>query len=357
MRRSSKARAPAPRRSSARRWRPSTKRSRRFSQGSSSGRARNAPRQTLAEEQARVREEILDLARRIQERKDPRSRPDLAQADSQARAAENSLQQGDPSSAEQQETEVERELRQAKRELEEEEQQYQRLRAEEQLFRIAEETAALLEAHKKQMHELLDVDRERAGAAAPSRAQKMRLRNIAREEGTLGTRAEELAKAIEEEGTKVAAGLMSNAASDLARLKLELSEEGDYQTGERVQGLQRDVEEAFLWLLDALRAEQQRRQNDSKNQNQNQSGGQNQNQGRQPLIPDSTELKLLWRMEQELRESVDALRLQHPDAGEEPSAALLRDLTHLAARHERLTALFRDLRGRVGIPAPEEAED
>ena len=309
----------------------------------------------LAAEQERLRQEILDLARRIKQREEPRSRPDLSRAEAQASAAKGSLEQGDPAQAQAQESEVERELRQAKSELQEEEEQYQRLRAEEQLFRIAEDTAALLEAHRVQMKELAELDAERAGSESPSRSQKMRLRRIAREEGVLGTRAEELAAAIEKEGTKVAAGLLAGAASDLARLAKDLGEEGDYQTGERVQGLQRDVEQALLWLLDALRAEQVRRQNERKDP----SGQQQQDQGEPPLIPDSTELKLLRRMEIELRESLDGLRALHPElAGEvELDPDVLRDLARLAGRHERLTELFKDLRARVGIPPPESAED
>ncbi|HVQ24488.1 MAG TPA: hypothetical protein VMV01_04900, partial [Planctomycetota bacterium] len=226
--------------------------------------------------------------------------------------------------------------------------------AEEQLFRIAEEVAGLLEEHRGQMREVAEVDRERAGAAAPTRAQKMRLRNIARKEGTLGTRAEELAKPIQEEGTRVAAGLLLNAASDLARLARDLGEEGEYQTGSRVQGIQRDVEESLLWLLDALAAEKARRQEERPPPGQPNPG-----QDTQPLIPDSAELKLLRRMEVDLRESMDALRTLYPeiDATQELDPSVLRELTRLAARHERVTELFRDLRTRVGIPAPGEAED
>jgi hypothetical protein len=153
----------------------------------------------------------------------------------------------------------------------------------------------------------------------------------------------------------VAAGLLAGADSDLARLSKDLGEEGDYQTGERVQGLQRDVEQALLWLLDALRAEQARRQNDR----QKNPGGQQQDQGEPPLIPDSTELKLLKRMEEELRQSLDALRALHPELAnqEELTPDVLRDIARLAGRHERLTELFKDLRGRVGIPPSESAED
>lgn len=305
----------------------------------------------LAAEQERVRQEILDLARRIKERQDPRSRPDLTRAESEARKAQSSLQQGDPAGAEEQEAEVERELRQAKSELSEEEEQYQRLRAEEQLFRTAEEIVALLEAHRVQMKELGEVDAERKGADEPSRAQKMRLRRIAREEGLLGTRAEELAGAIEAEGTQVAAGLLRNAASDLARLSRDLAEEGSYQTGSRVQGLQRDVEDSLLWLLDALRAEQSRRQSEG------QQGGQQQD-GRPPLIPDTAELKLLLRMELDLGEALDALHAdQASSESSAPDPALLRDLARLAGRHERLTKYFRDLGKRVGIPPLESAEE
>jgi hypothetical protein len=57
-----------------------------------------------------------------------------------------------------------------------------------------------------------------------------------------------------------------------------------------------------------------------------------------------------------LREAVEGVRLLNPELaeGDEPDEALLRELARLAARHERLTLLFRDLRTRVGIPAPEE---
>ena len=136
-----------------------------------------------------------------------------------------------------------------------------------------------------------------------------------------------------------------------------MTEEGDYQTGERVQGLQKDVEQALLWLLDALRAEQARRKNEP--QQQNPEGGQQRPDGRQPLVPDSTELKLLRRMEVDLREALDRLRNLHPEArdGVELEPALLEDLTRLAARHEQLTELFRDLRSRVGIEAPDSAQD
>jgi len=300
----------------------------------------------LAAEQERLRQEILDLARRIQERPDPRSRPNLSRAESEARAAQNSLEQGDPSQAEQEESEVERELRQAKSELREEEEMYQRLRAEEQLFRTAEETAAMLEAHREQMKELAELDAERAGAPQPSRAQKIRLRGIARKEGALSLRAGELAQAIEAEGTAVAAGLLANVASDLERLSRDLVEEGDFQSGPRVQGIQRDVEDALLWLLDALRAEQVRRQNES----------QQQQDERPPLIPDTAELKLLRRMEMNLREAVESLRLQVEQSGgdqDDLSPSVLRDLERLAGRHAALTEYFIGLRSKVGIPAPE----
>ena len=77
-------------------------------------------------------------------------------------------------------------------------------------------------------------------------------------------------------------------------------------------------------------------------------GGSNPGQDTQPLIPDSAELKLLRRMELDLRESVDALRTLYPDldAAPELDPAVLRELTRLAARHERVTELFRDLRAR-----------
>ncbi len=184
------------------------------------------------------------------------------------------------------------------------------------------------------------------------------MRGIAREEESLASRAAEIADAIGKEGADVAGRLLSNVSSDLGRIARDISAEGDYQTGERVQGLQRDVEEALLWLLDALRAEQARRQNEAGDQK---TPGQQAQDQRQTLIPDSAELKLLRRMEIDLQQSVEQMMRLYPELGEDAEVELdpllLSDVARLAARHQQITELFQSLRERVGIPAPGTAQD
>jgi hypothetical protein len=69
----------------------------------------------LAREQERIRQEILDLARRAEERKNAKPLPNLDRADQSAAKASESLDQGDLSQAEQGEEETERELERTSR--------------------------------------------------------------------------------------------------------------------------------------------------------------------------------------------------------------------------------------------------
>ena len=314
----------------------------------------------LAAEQQRIREEILDLARRIQEREDAGSMgssQSMERASQAAQEATGELSQGDLQEAQESEREVEQELKQTQDALKEEEERYQRLRDEEQLFRIAEEMKTLLEGHRAQMSELVEIDGQRQAGSDPSRAQRLRLRRVSREEEGLAERARELSGAIAEEGAMVSAQLLANVADDLDRIATDISEEGDYETGERTQALQRDVEESILWLIDALQQEQNRRKQEAQDEQQQQrQGGEN----RPGLIPDSAELKLLRRMEVEIRDSVDLLLTLHPDLQEDiedVDPRVLREVSRLGLRHGEITELFRAMRQRIGVPDPEPLED
>jgi len=310
----------------------------------------------LAKEQERIREDLLDLARRIQERDNARPLPSLDRAEESAGEATGELREGDLSEAEEREREVEQELRRTREQLEEEEQQYQRLREEEQLFRIAEEVQSLIEGHREQMDALIELDSQRQPASPPSRAQKLRLRRISREEEGLAGRALEISAAVVEEGALVAGRLLENAANDLERIAEALSEVGDYQTGERTQALQRDVEESLVWMLESLRQEQARRRDEDRSQQQQE---QQQDENRPGLIPDTAELKLLRRMEIDLQQSVEELLLLYPELEdpEEVPESVLRDIARLGIRHEQITELFKAMRERVGIQAPEDPEE
>ncbi|MEM7308843.1 MAG: hypothetical protein AAF682_19325 [Planctomycetota bacterium] len=306
----------------------------------------------LAREQEQIRQDILDLARRAEERKNAQPLPSLERADQAAQQAGESLEQGDLSEAERNEEEVERELENALDELKEEEEAYQRLRQEEILFRIAEEVLQMISAHREQMTAVREIDAGRTPGETPSRSQRLRLRAVAREEESLAARANEMAEAIASEQSQVTAELMNNVADDLTRIARDLGQEGDYDTGERVQARQRDVEENLEWLLEALKQEQRRREQEQQQQQQQQQEGQNQ---QQPLVPDATELKLLRRMELDVQNAVDEMLILYPEL-EDPDSVdplVLEEILRLASRHERVTVLFSGLRERVGLPPPD----
>jgi hypothetical protein len=307
----------------------------------------------LAQEQERLRREILDLGQRIEEQDPGVDREHLERAEAAMQRAGEALQAGELERAEQAQAEAERELRRQQDSLDQEEERYQRLRAEELLFRLSEELGTMLQTHRAQMQAVAEIQAERTSSDEPSRSVKLRLRGIAREETGLAGRAREMSAAIEQEGSLVHAQALTNMANDLERVAELLSEQGEYQTGERTQALQRDVERSLQWMLDSLQAERKRRE-----QQQGQQGEQQQQQQgeQEPLVPDSAELKLLRRMEVDVQESVDQLLALHPDLGgkvEDIDPEVLRDITRLAARHQSVTRLFRSMRERLGIDAPE----
>lgn len=307
----------------------------------------------LARQQEEIREQILDLARRVDERKNARPTPGMDRASEAAQKAEQSLREGDLSAAEQEEETVEQELRNTRDRLREEEEQYQKLRQEEQLFRIAEEVAGLIEGHRTQITELAEIHAARSPGQPPSRAQKLRLRRVAREEAALGARAGELADAIEEEQALVSATLMRTVESDLVRISRDMGEEGDYQTGDRTRALQRDVEDSLVTLHEALRQEQQRRRSESQQDQQQQD--QQEGQNRPGLIPDTAELKLLARMETNIQVEVEELLRLYPELETmDVDELVLDDITRIATKHEALTELFKKMRERIGVPAPPE---
>jgi hypothetical protein len=300
--------------------------------------------QELAEEQRAIERELLDLATRNQERKGSRDLPGLEAAREAASRAGSNLESGDLDEATQQEQEVQQQLQQALNDLSEEEEQYQQLRQEELLFRISEEVSALLEGHRESIRQVREIDANREPMERPSR--------IAGDEALLATRAGEIADAIEAERSVVFAEVLREVQQDLVRISRDLGEVGDYQTGTRVQALQEDVEEAATWVLDALRREQQRKQQEQ--QQQQQQGQQPQQEPPTPrLVPDTAELKLLQRLEVDLLDRLNQMRLLYPELGDpnlEPDPYVLEDILRIAERHERTSELFQQFRRRLGIP-------
>src|SRR5712671_3329447 len=306
----------------------------------------------LAAEQQRVQNELAALAERNRKRENSQPAPSLDRAQQSAGKAKQSLEEGDMEGGQEQTQQTERDMEQAQKELGQEEEQYQRLRQEELLFRIAEEVKQLTEEHKLQMSATLEVDKARPAGEKPTHTQRLRLKKIAKAEATLGARATEIEKAIAGEGSLVFAEILEQVQSDLARIGREMGEEGDYQSGERVQVLQQDVAESLAWLAEALAQEKERRKQEPQPPSDSQS--QNQQQRRQ-LVPDAAELKLMKRLELEIQDSLAKFKLLHPEVeqGRELDPLLYEDLQRLAWRHQRTSDLFEKFRKRLGIPDPE----
>lgn len=308
----------------------------------------------LAKEQERIAKELYEFRQKFEEERDENSPSmnSLSKAQSSASQAQQSLEQGELDQASEQEEQTQQELEQALAELEQKEEQYQKLRDEELLFQIAEEVTAILAAHEASTLETLEVDRGRKPGSSASRGQKLRLRKISRNESALAKRASEIREAISAEGSLVFAELIERIERDLGSVARQLGQEGNYQSGDRVQALQADVTHYLGWLQQALEEEQERREEEK--QQPPAPGGEPPPDGENRLVPDIAELKLLGRMEVDVLDGIEELIVLYPELAEgtEVDPLLLEEIQRLAHRHERSTELFQQFRERLGIQAP-----
>jgi hypothetical protein len=308
----------------------------------------------LAEEQAKIKQQLLELAQRNQKRDAAQPNQNLDKAGESAQSAQQSLSQGDLGEAQSSEEETEKRMRQAMKELGQEEEQYQKLRQEELLFKIAEQVKSLIEEHQQQMKATLEVDAGRKPGETANHTQRLRLRKIAKAEEALGNRAGEISKAILAEESVVFAEVLDQADHDLKRLGHDMGEAGDYQSGERMQALQQDVEQGLSWLAEALQQEKERR----KQEQQQSSQPNNQQQAQNRLVPDVAELKLLRRLEVDTGDNLERLQTLHPElkGGGDIDPLVLEDLRRFAYRHQRTTELFQKFRKRLGLPDPNQQD-
>ena len=313
--------------------------------------------QEQAAEQEEIRKQLLDLAKRNKERKGAKQTPHIDQAEQEAGKAKQSLEEGDLNEADQSEEAVQKQLEQAKQDLKQEEEEYQRLRQEELLFKIGEELEALVKSHREAAAYTREIDGKREAEDKPSRAQRLALKRIAKDEAAIAARADELAKALEAEGAVVFSTALQSLGQDLTRVAGDLDEGGDWQTGGRTQSLQDEIERGLGQLIDALKNERKRREDDAREKD-GQPPGDGQNQpAKEPLVPDSAELKLLAAFEADTVRSLNNLIELYPELaveGAQVDPRVLNDVQRLAERHERTTALFARFRERLGMPDPTE---
>jgi hypothetical protein len=314
-----------------------------------------AEAQRLAEEQRRLREQILELAKLNAEREEAQPTPGLEGAAAEAERSADSLERGDAEAGAEQAENTVRELEAAQAELSEEERRYQQLRQEELLVEIGTEARALLDEHRQQIEALRGLDERRTPGEAPSRSVRLGLRRVAQVEEQLGQRSGKLAADLEAESALVFAEYFRAVETDLAVIARDVGEAGDYQSGERILSMQLDVADRLVAVIEALEQERERREREQQQQQQ-----QEQPQGQQPpeenrLVPDVAELKLLRRMQVDVQQSLEQLAgLIEGSAEVDP--LWLSDIQRVAGRHERLTQLFSKFRERLGLPDPDAAQ-
>ena len=322
----------------------------------------------LAAEQKEIEDDLLDLATRLAKEEREEAAAAVQRAASEAKSAAESLEQGDLSEAKEAERRVEEKLDEARADLQEEEEKYQELRREEVLIRLTEELAALLEGHRAQLAEVEEIEAARGDRETPSRAQKLRLRSVAREEATLSEKAAELTAALQKEGSDIFASAMDEVRDDLERAALLLGQPGESGAGAgfdsswRTQGLMRDAERLLVWLHEALTEEAQRRRDEAQDpdeekppeDSQGEQQSQEEQQGENRLVPSQAELRLLRSMELDVQRSIAQTLDAYPEladtAPEDSDPLLLEDIMRLAGRHNRITELFRGMAKKLGVP-------
>jgi len=299
--------------------------------------------QELARRQEEIRKKILELERRIQERANPPNTGGLDRASEAAGDAGEALDRGDVGEAEPLEEDVERYLDQAREEIEREQERYLRLREEELLFKIGDELTRMAEIHAEARARTVEVDRERREAQGLTRAMRLALRRVSRDEESIAVDSARIAEAIEKEGTTVFAFLLRSNEEDLRRI-VELLSSRDAPTDERVQGLQEDVAQRIEQLRQALRDEIRRRQ-----QGQGQGGQNFSNPGsrRPPLVNDLAELRMLKMLEEAILARTEGFA-ERLDLFEEVDPFATEELLRLGHRHHRITELFEEFMRRLG---------
>jgi hypothetical protein len=113
------------------------------------------------------------------------------------------------------------------------------------------------------------------------------------------------------------------------------------------------VEQGLAWLYQALQFEKERRRQESEG-----SPSSGQQRGKNRLVPDAAELKLLRQLEVEHLDALEKFKSAHPEIpeGAEADPMLLEDLGRLANRHQRTSDLFEKFRRRLGLPDPPSQE-
>jgi len=173
----------------------------------------------------------------------------------------------------------------------------------------------------------------KAAGESYDRAGELELAKLARGEGQLADKTDLIHKKLLKEGsTTVFPAVLGEVAQDLRSVAKLLA---DKNAGKITQGLQADVESALQEMIDAIRKEMSRRRRGG---GECAGGG----GGKAPLVSKLAELRLLWRLEKQIRRRTVLLSAQK--AGSEVTRDQIEDLHKgLAGRQAKVKAMTEKL--------------
>lgn len=303
--------------------------------------------QNLANEQKQIEEDIIRLAKEVEERNNRRAQQALQEAAQAAQRAQQAMQDGDREESDKQQEEARERLEEARDALEEERDRYQDLRMEELLFRMRDELVTFLEKQKPITQSTREAQQGLEDRSRMTRRVRRQLNDLGKEETELGSKAEYLRSALEEEGTLVFSHALKSNEEDLTEVARRLGGRAP-DPGELTVMLQEDIEERTAKLIDALKREQERRQNEGgQGQNPQQDPGQNR-PARPRLVPILAELQMLKQMEQDLMGRTQQMQRLVESRGADGITELETALMErLANRHNSVTRIFLQLKAQL----------
>ncbi|MBI1848721.1 MAG: hypothetical protein HYR85_00100, partial [Planctomycetes bacterium] len=271
---------------------------------------------------SRKQEEIENLARELEEQlKKTPNQPGRNAVQNARRSMDQAKRELDRSrgeDAQDKEQEAEKALDQAKREIQEKQREYLKLQEEENLFRIKEKLEAMEAAQNKANleTETLDAYREKNGSL--SRSQILRdLPKLVSGEEDIHRDTDEVKDKLKAEGAEVYLWVLDTISQDLGRVTQLL---GDNDTGELTRSIQGDVARNFHSLLEALNEDLKK-----KDQQQQQQDEQANQPNRNRIVSHLAEIRMLKRMQQDLKVRLDRFVQQQHDGQVDESDRMVLD--------------------------------
>jgi dsDNA-binding SOS-regulon protein len=316
------------------------------------------------EDQATEQKELADRAERAANQmagdastEPTPGQPSVAEAGSQMKQAGERLDQQEgadsASQANERQQEAIEQLEQARETLAEavgEEEQKQDAQRLTQIDRILQE---VLDGQKNITTATKTID---AGSAEGfDRPAQLKLAELSRGEGKLAEEVTTVVTLLSEEGRSIVfPTVLADVAKQLGLLQTRLA---DKQPGAITQSIQEDVETTLADMLEAIRKEISRRRNEGGGGGGGAGGGGGGGKPK-PLLPAAAELKLLWRMQQqitrrtaELNTAEAALTEQQRRVQHEHLAERQKQLYDMAVEMDRLAKEAKAASGQ-----PEEAQ-